>query len=701
MEFPQSFLRKKDTPVVGVLWHQAQGGLYWGGEEPTPTQAQLPSRPTSAAAAPETAAAAAVDLGKLGFSEVRLPSAQSRRAKNGASNNNNSSSSAKKAPKDEEAARADKRARVLKKFEDEIDMPSNLDFGSKAPSRAQLRSLVQEVVLAGAKISKRSYSHSHLSSQNSSRGVGEELGDDAIARLKALQKERLIVVRMGFVERANQLDAEIAEWRAKAAKAKAEGEAALLETNLRQLEGRIGTKRDNLLAELKVEEEALEEVLSKEFTKMRLQQRQEFMRIVENCERRAMGKVKKCNCGSPFLCKHNKTASYNVRKPIKDVLNFRQNSKRLKKGGRIEDSQMWEEKANDIDYKEAEKFRTRVAKSIITSPWGANEAQIDKLIEKHKKESSLVQKTQKVRREVLKEKQDRRLFAFENLAVAEKQRVRLASKKEFERRCLERAARAVEDEKAGSDDGGDIDGDGGGGNFTYDWDDPPTTNQVATPLAQRTSGSASSSPESTARTISPRGQSRAGGENDGEGEADEDAALLCMPCDEPPITELPEYYRDIAPEPSAPNSASADAYPRLQRQQGDRPSRAQPPQRGGRAQFDFEAEEAGEVDDDDEAGGGFDLDALMDGDDDEALEAAAAEAEAFLRKNGGVSFSSVVSAPDVDLDQDVGDGEDEPEAYGLAPSPPKQRPAGSSSASGGGYAGRAGVRFVAEGAGRR
>jgi hypothetical protein len=152
-------------------------------------------------------------LGKLGFSEVRLPS--SRRAKNGASNNNSSSSSAKKAPKDEEAARADKRARVLKKFEDEIDMPSNLDFGSKAPSRAQLRSLVQEVVLAGAKISKRSYSHSHLSSQNSSRGVGEELGDDAIARLKALQKERLIVVRMGFVERANQLDAEIAEWRAK------------------------------------------------------------------------------------------------------------------------------------------------------------------------------------------------------------------------------------------------------------------------------------------------------------------------------------------------------------------------------------------------------------------------------------------------------------------------------------------------------
>ena len=35
------------------------------------------------------------------------------------------------------------------------------------------------------------------------------------------------------------------------------------------------------------------------------------------------GKVKRCNCPEPYLCRHNKTASYNTRRPAKEVLKYK------------------------------------------------------------------------------------------------------------------------------------------------------------------------------------------------------------------------------------------------------------------------------------------------------------------------------------------------------------------------------------------
>jgi len=636
MEFPRSFLKNKEPPVVGVVWFNAapQDGLYW----PNPSG----------------------DISRMGFSEVKLPEAVRNKVQRPGSVQRQLQLNNKRKEKAPDPDRKKKiRDRALKMFEGEIDMPSNLDFGSKAVSRAQLRCLVQEVVLEGAQIKKRTYSSSHLSSNQSSR-VGEEAGDDAIARLKALQKERLIVVRMGFVERANQLDAEIAEWRAKAAQAKTEGEARLLEQNLLDLEEKILKRRNRLIKELEVETEALDEVLTAEFNKMRLGQRQEFLRIVENCERRAMGKVKKCNCGSPFLCKHNKTASYNIRKPIKEVLNYRQNSKRLRKGGRMEDSMMWEEKANDLDHTQAENFRLRVAKSIISSPWGANEAAIDKLIQKHKRESELARKTQTLRRAVLKEKQQRRIFAFDNLAVAERQRVRLQSKKEFARRCLELGA----DVALAEQDSRDLD------------EQQYADNEYEHALENYYGSMDPSAPTQSYHEAQASAQAEA------QAQADQD--LLCEECDPQPILQYPF---------SAPGGGT-------------------PSNDAGRREL-----EAGDLD-------GFDFGlALDDNEDDEALERAAAEAEAFLRRHGHAvpaSFSSTRQEDDdVDVDDDgvgangtyeLGDEDDDGDGgdqegydYGFAarPSPPKNRPAASGSPRGGGYAGRGGVRYVDQTTDRR
>ena len=178
--------------------------------------------------------------------------------------------------------------------------------------------------------------------------------------------------------------------------------------------------------------------------------------MLENAERRAMGKVKKCNCGNWYLCRHNKTASYNTRRPAQEVIQYRRNSKRLRRGGRTEDAQMWEEKAQEIDYGDQNKWRDRVANSIIASPWGANEAIIDKIVENHKKEAAVLQKTQDIRRQVLSEKHKRRRFALENTILAEKQRMRLQVKKLYDR---EMAAIHKESEKLdeGSDAGDDGD----------------------------------------------------------------------------------------------------------------------------------------------------------------------------------------------------------------------------------------------------
>lgn len=47
---------------------------------------------------------------------------------------------------------------------------------------------------------------------------------------------------------------------------------------------------------------------------------------------------KSCSCAKKYLCHHNKTASFNTRRPKKEVIHFRKNAKRLRHGGRLEES---------------------------------------------------------------------------------------------------------------------------------------------------------------------------------------------------------------------------------------------------------------------------------------------------------------------------------------------------------------------------
>ena len=111
-----------------------------------------------------------------------------------------------------------------------------------------------------------------------------------------------------------------------------------------QLQYILAHEIDDMITSFKDEEE-----------KMKSRQKRDFLRVLENASRRAIGRLKKCNCEKEYLCRHNKTASYNTRRPSKVVVQYRRNAKRLKQAGRAEESNIWEEKARQIDEKEQNK----------------------------------------------------------------------------------------------------------------------------------------------------------------------------------------------------------------------------------------------------------------------------------------------------------------------------------------------------------
>ena len=68
------------------------------------------------------------------------------------------------------------------------------------------------------------------------------------------------------------------------------------------------TFEDNLAKEIR----EMKKTFRDDEIKLRKNHEKEFLTILENATRRAIGKVKKCNCAAPYLCCHNKTASYNT-----------------------------------------------------------------------------------------------------------------------------------------------------------------------------------------------------------------------------------------------------------------------------------------------------------------------------------------------------------------------------------------------------
>jgi hypothetical protein len=137
-----------------------------------------------------------------------------------------------------------------------------------------------------------------------------------------------------------EIDREIDFLRSKVKIVREKEERELLDYRLKMLHAAQKRKEARFEAVLEEEGKELEVKLEEEKEKMRRRQQEEFMRILENASRRAIGRVKKCNCAEVYLCRHNKTASYNTRRPTKIVVQYRRNGKRLKQSGRAEEVRM-------------------------------------------------------------------------------------------------------------------------------------------------------------------------------------------------------------------------------------------------------------------------------------------------------------------------------------------------------------------------
>lgn len=70
---------------------------------------------------------------------------------------------------------------------------------------------------------------------------------------------------------------------------------------------------------------SLLEKCAAEVESLKIKQKKEYDSLVGETATRATGGVSSCVCTDPFKCTHNKSASYNTRKPTKDVIRLRQN----------------------------------------------------------------------------------------------------------------------------------------------------------------------------------------------------------------------------------------------------------------------------------------------------------------------------------------------------------------------------------------
>lgn len=112
---------------------------------------------------------------------------------------------------------------ALKAYKHELNVSANLDLGLHGVTRATLRVLCKNAVLESSSSMRKRYSHSNLSST-----IHYQEESDKVTALRSLQKERLVVSRLGFVDRAMELDREIELMREKVKNHREKEESVLL-----------------------------------------------------------------------------------------------------------------------------------------------------------------------------------------------------------------------------------------------------------------------------------------------------------------------------------------------------------------------------------------------------------------------------------------------------------------------------------------
>lgn len=318
----------------------------------------------------------------------------------------------------------------------EINNTGAYDLGAKGPQRKQLHKICEHLIYDATELKKRK-SYSAFSTNS---GTSLRSGPNADTLLRQLQKERNTMAKLGFIEKAEEIDIDINALLKTAEEERKKEEHDLLQEQIEILNKKSERRRQRLDKDLYEDKEKLLNKQALQLERLLHQQKKEFIKQVENTQRRAIGKLKMCNCPNWYVCRHNKTASYNTRRPTPEVVNYKRNSARLKKKGQMEEAMLWEDKALELDDQHQEKWRKKISQSLSVSPWGPNDASADKLIDKHKHDINIMKDTHKVEISVLDKKQERRRYILNNIITAEENRLKVQVHKQYLKIVEERIA---------------------------------------------------------------------------------------------------------------------------------------------------------------------------------------------------------------------------------------------------------------------
>ncbi|CAB1100732.1 unnamed protein product [Ectocarpus sp. CCAP 1310/34] len=274
--------------------------------------------------------------------------------------------------------------------------------------------------------------------------------------LRELQMERLAMARMGFLDKAREVEVWIESERLKTQKEREEKEQAILAQKLGGLD--ISHRRRFIGLENKQGEGEAQfrAKCEKEKEELRLKHKREYDMLIEETAQRAYGGVSSCQCEKTYLCRHNKTASYNTRKPTREVIRLRQNAERLRATGRVEEAEEFEIQAQDLDDACDKQWRTRVeqrakpyACSFLhrtslwrTSAWSGGKSRLEQLVEKQQHTVKSLEETHEAKYELLVKQQDIQRRNLKSTFEAERKKVAMYCR----RAALKRMTRDIKED---------------------------------------------------------------------------------------------------------------------------------------------------------------------------------------------------------------------------------------------------------------
>ena len=239
--------------------------------------------------------------------------------------------------------------------------------------------------------------------------------------LRALMQERVQMQRLGFGDAVHKLDEEIERRRALQAREKAAFEEKLLANRLRALE-MMHHRRDQELRERELGEEdvararherALDEMIERH--------EKEYNRLVEESALRATGGVETRDDSDErwHLSRKNKCASFNTRRPTREVVKLRQNAARLARLGREAEANEMSVRAAALDERAEQAWRG----GVIYSAMGTDRSRLQMQLRRQEVEVHAIEEEYASRMHRMQREHKRRRFNQKRTQMAEKVKV--------------------------------------------------------------------------------------------------------------------------------------------------------------------------------------------------------------------------------------------------------------------------------------